>query len=652
MVSWSSLSLRYRIAGGFLGLLVLFVVGVGIGKFALEQNARANLLDKKISAHINQVMNANIHARDFRLFLQNEDAAKFAAQIEALTQGLKTFQQGAAGTISDSHEKIAEVLEKLTRFQQIFSQVVQNNARREELAARARKKIAELETHIGANIIQPIESEQNMAAIMGQVLSANLVEFLAATNRFWIGFRETQIRELDFLLYHKASLKEEVEKSAQTLSKGLEDLKNLADIVKGEADGKDFTSHVDTLSRVNSAYRKEVTDLFRLSQDDAVLITELTKSGGELMDRLGDVSDAIGDEIADIRSRTDTLLYALLGAGLLIGIGLSIGITRSITRPINRIIGGLTESSLQVSGASNQLAYASQQLAEGSSEQAASMEETSSSLEEMSSMTRNNADNAREADQLMMDASQVVEDADDSMVQLTSSMDKISKAGEQTSKIVKTIDEIAFQTNLLALNAAVEAARAGEAGAGFAVVAEEVRNLALRAAEAARDTSDLIQETVKRVQDGTSLVNQASQTFTQVKDSSAKAGELVSEIAAASKEQSQGIEQVNQAITEMDSVIQQNAANAEESASASEEMNRQAAELKQVVSDLTSLVGGVQKSMKPTLDTEITAGEPKNSVSLLPTGATGSPGKVSGLPTAINGVGEQGALIKDDFKDF
>jgi methyl-accepting chemotaxis protein len=162
---------------------------------------------------------------------------------------------------------------------------------------------------------------------------------------------------------------------------------------------------------------------------------------------------------------------------------------------------------------------------------------------------------------------------------------------EETSKIIKTIDEIAFQTNLLALNAAVEAARAGEAGAGFAVVAEEVRNLAMRSAEAAKGTANLIEGTVKKIKDGSDLVTATNKAFTEVATSASKVGELVSEIAAASNEQAQGIEQVNKAVTEMDKVTQQNAANAEESASASEEMSAQAEQMRGIVGELIAIVG-------------------------------------------------------------
>jgi methyl-accepting chemotaxis protein len=269
----------------------------------------------------------------------------------------------------------------------------------------------------------------------------------------------------------------------------------------------------------------------------------------------------------------------------------SVILIRSITKPIKRTIDGLGEGAEQVTSAAGQVTSASQSLAEGASEQAASIEETSSSLEEMASMTKQNAEHADQADALMKETGGVVAEANASMQELNRSMQEITQASEETSKIIKTIDEIAFQTNLLALNAAVEAARAGEAGAGFAVVAGEVRNLAMRAADAAKNTSILIEGTVKKVKDGSGLVVRNNEAFRKVADASTKVANLVAEIAAASKEQSQGIEQVNKAVVEMDKVVQQNAANAEENASASEEMNAQTEQMKGYVNELMSMVG-------------------------------------------------------------
>ncbi|WP_028314088.1 methyl-accepting chemotaxis protein [Desulfatibacillum aliphaticivorans] len=303
-------------------------------------------------------------------------------------------------------------------------------------------------------------------------------------------------------------------------------------------------------------------------------------------------TDEIAVQAASALSTASLVMIVGLAIGLCVAIFAALFITRGLIQVLGKISADLDEGAEQVASASGQVSSSSQSLAEGASEQAASLEETSSSLEEMSSMTKQNAENADQADKLMRDANQVVAVANQSMEDLTVSMGEISKASEETSKIIKTIDEIAFQTNLLALNAAVEAARAGEAGAGFAVVADEVRNLAMRAAEAAKNTADLIETTVKRVGDGGEIVTRTNEAFSQVAESSRKVGELVGEISAASNEQAQGIEQVNKAVSEMDKVTQQNAANAEESASASEELNAQAEVMKSSVEELLALVGG------------------------------------------------------------
>jgi methyl-accepting chemotaxis protein len=348
-----------------------------------------------------------------------------------------------------------------------------------------------------------------------------------------------------------------------------------------------------------------------------------------------------------------TLLTILLAAVI------SFLVSRSIVNPINRIITALTMGAEQVHSASGQVSSASQSLAEGATEQAAGLEETSSSLEEMSSMTKQNADNAQQANTLAGEARQSADSGTNAMQRMNTAIQDIQKSSDETSKIIKVIDEIAFQTNLLALNAAVEAARAGEAGKGFAVVAEEVRNLAMRSAEAAKNTSSLIEESVKNSNNGVDIANEVGKVLGEIVASVGKTTNLVGEIAAASQEQAQGIDQVNGAVTQMDKVTQQNAANAEESASAAEELSAQAEQMNQAVGELVSLVGGSASTGNQTQQSSGT-GRPQGAVTS-PTSGLGYNDRIfhkiaqagSDSPVAVTAAPVHQAIpLDDDFNEF
>ena len=315
----------------------------------------------------------------------------------------------------------------------------------------------------------------------------------------------------------------------------------------------------------------------------------------EVQQNLGNLRRSVDHTLSESgKSASRASLFSVVGmiAGFLIAVTLGILLSRSITGPIGRVATGLKDRSEQVASAASQVTAASQHLAEGSSEQASSLEETSSSLEEMASMTKGNAANANQAKAMMQETTEIVAKVDRQMNEMSAAIDEITRSSEETGKIIKTIDEIAFQTNLLALNAAVEAARAGEAGAGFAVVADEVRNLALRAAEAARTTGGLIENTIKSVKQGNELTQATREAFKANVANAGKVAQLIEEIAAASNEQAQGIDQINKAISEMDKVTQQTAASAQESTSASEELTAQAEQMKGFVSELEAVIGG------------------------------------------------------------
>jgi len=263
----------------------------------------------------------------------------------------------------------------------------------------------------------------------------------------------------------------------------------------------------------------------------------------------------------------------------------------SLAKPLLKTISLLTETASKVTLAASQVSASSGKLAEGAARQAASIEETSSSLEELSSMTSQNAENSKKANRLSTEGLGYLSDANTSMKELIKSMEDISTASDNVAKIIKTIDEIAFQTNLLALNAAVEAARAGEAGAGFAVVADEVRNLALRSAEASKNTQKLLEHIIRKIKDGSQLVNETDNRYRKVNLSVQEVTRLLEEIASASHEQAQGIKQVNGAMAEIGKVTENNSTSAEESASASADLNGQAEAMKSAIDTLSIFVG-------------------------------------------------------------
>jgi methyl-accepting chemotaxis protein len=298
-----------------------------------------------------------------------------------------------------------------------------------------------------------------------------------------------------------------------------------------------------------------------------------------------------GIYIEDIRQQMWSLIGTFLAVAVLV-MALAIWLASSAIRTVRRTTASLAAGADQVVSAAQEVAGAAQSLSQGATEQAASLEQTSASMEELATTTRQNAERSRVSAELVRDVDRSVTDSNAALTSMASSMDAIRDSSARVSKIVKTIDEIAFQTNILALNAAVEAARAGEAGMGFAVVANEVRNLAQRAAVAARDTTALIEESAGSARDGATKLDRMSSTIGQITGSVVSLKSLVEEVSEATREQAIGIDQVRQAVTQMEKVTQTTAATAEESAAASEELNALAATATRMVAELETLIGG------------------------------------------------------------
>ena len=291
------------------------------------------------------------------------------------------------------------------------------------------------------------------------------------------------------------------------------------------------------------------------------------------------------------------MFWRLVGFGLVIlgAAGFSIygwRLRSTITLHLTKTLSQLNGSVSAVRGAADEIASASSRMADRSSEQAAAIEETSSTMEEVSSMTRRNMDGSVAGKELGAEARRAVERGAEYIQQLSASMNDVKSSGHEIGNIIKTIDQIAFQTNILALNAAVEAARAGEAGAGFGVVADEVRTLAQRSTQAAHETAEKIEKARQISDAGVVTSNQITQAFQEILHKARALDELMAQMATASKEQGQGIVQINKAIASIDKTVQEDAATAETTASAAESLRDQTAQLEKAVDELELLLNG------------------------------------------------------------
>ena len=369
-------------------------------------------------------------------------------------------------------------------------------------------------------------------------------------------------------------------------------------------------------------------------------------------ERLAEAEQAAESSVSQSR----WIAMLMIALALLIGMGI-VFIVRQINSSLRQAVTELSEGAGQTASAAAQVSSASQSLAQGSSEQAASLEETSASSEEINAMAHKNTENATAAASVVVQSQQKFAQTNESLDQMVVAMSEINESSDKISKIIKVIDEIAFQTNILALNAAVEAARAGEAGMGFAVVADEVRNLAQRCAQAAKDTADLIEESIGKSNEGKTKVDQVAVAIRAITEEAGKIKTLVDEVQVGSQEQARGIQEISKAIAQMEQVTQSTAANAEESASAAEELTAQSEAVRAIVQRLGAMVGGASSDdrraglgggSKPAVHRSSDPGEP----------AYAGPSKAPahkihhqvGHPTPA--VNKSAIPLEDDFKEF
>ncbi|MCE5249874.1 methyl-accepting chemotaxis protein [bacterium] len=580
---FKNMKLATKIGCGF-GILIVIAAIMGYTGWSSLRTVRYNV---EIGNGAGQMVTQSLKGRQHeKNFIMRKD---------------KTYLEEAKKLIDEFHVQTAETTSKLkdekdretvrqidglaeTWFKELTEYGViegQKTDAEEVMVEQARSAIAEIDKMRAdqlKKLVNELAGQKSSAGVKDRVDKAEDASHLA------ILILEARRQEKNFIIRGDRQSIDTVNKAVVDIVTLCEDLKLR---FKDEANDQQADNVIKSTEMYKKAFETYVTYIDAQKKKEENMLA----AARSLQEKATGLRDEQSNKMNSAMAGANMLMIGLALGGIIIGILLAFVITKSIVKPINAIIEGLSSGAEQVAAASNEVSSSSQSMAEGASEQASSLEEISSSLEEMTSMTRQNAQNACQADTLAGEAQNSAGKGAETMTRMTEAIDRIKSSSDETAKIIKTIDEIAFQTNLLALNAAVEAARAGEAGMGFAVVAEEVRNLAQRSAEAAKTTSALIEESQSNACDGVIVTKEVANILSEISRIVQKVKQLINEVSTASNEQTQGITQINTAITQMDQVTQTAAASAEESASASEELSSQASELNTMVDVLIAIVG-------------------------------------------------------------
>lgn len=515
----------------------------------------------------------------FKELVSDSNKVKFEEFSSYVKEFAKISENVQSLTKENSNEKAKILLKNEARVQLINTQKTINNLKLvldKELDLELKKENPDIQ-----------EIKQKFDAIkLSADLDLNLVKSIRDTGAAILATKDEEIKDLS----------DSSNKFLLDCYKNIESLKNIIDENKSflvEEAKKSIESYDEIQTNILELTAKNTNQkAFALSSGEGR--EAISKARGSIKD-IAEDNEKRMDE-AKVQSDLDyqyiknlNLIVSIVG--ILLAILIAYFMVRQMMNLITNSVTGLGEGAEQVAGAATQISDSSQQLAEGAQEQAASVEEVTSSLAETRATVDQNAQNAREADILSKDANDSAKLGYEHIQELTTSMAEINESSRKIANIIKTIDEIAFQTNLLALNAAVEAARAGEHGLGFAVVAEEVRNLAQRSAEAAKSTADIIEQSIEQVRKGNSITSETNKAFEDILEKVKKVGDITGEIALASKEQATGVQQISEAMNQVDQVTQTMASNSEESAAASEEMSAQAVQMKIAINDVANIFG-------------------------------------------------------------
>lgn len=596
-MSQSSLTIGRRIGLGFTLVFVILGTVSAITWFALGTSGKKLSLYASSAEETNTAAMLETSMLELKLHVNEFLATSLAEHVQAYKLAKDELNRDllhAEELVTDPtrQQELRDGAKLLTEYDTAFQKVAGNAGK---LDVVVREQLTPQGEILTAGLQKILTDARNNGDMNGAFLISSsqkaYFECSSLVNSFLLTSRE------EYATSARDGIKS-VSVSIEKLQKDQQELVALDESLKDAAKDKLLVA----LHKSADAYALALEAIIDLKHERNELIEkQLNQVAPRFTATLARVRESVTTYQGELAARTKTeqnrneilVLSCTLG-GTILGIVAAFLVIRSITRPISKIAEFLVTEAAHTHGSALTVSEVSQSMSDGASRQAASLEESSASLHEMASMTQRNSESAQSAKTLAAQARSTADEGTRDMAAMKSAMTAIQISSAEISKIIKTIDEIAFQTNILALNAAVEAARAGEAGAGFAVVAEEVRSLAQRSAQAARETATKIADASAKSEQGVTISGQVAASLDGIVERIRQLDEMVGGIAQASQEQSVGITQLNQAVTGMDQITQSNAALAEQSASSAQEMQTQAAQVKAAVGDLMRMVHGTK----------------------------------------------------------
>jgi methyl-accepting chemotaxis protein/CHASE3 domain sensor protein len=573
---FKSMKLRTQLYFGFAAMIVLLIIVAGTAYWGLSSAfdgfseyrrlARAN---NRIAGFQGEMLNVRLAVRGFLANQSDKAAQDYRENFGQMMAIVKELKENVKNP--ERVKQVAFVDEQAAKYDSAFTQIMALAKQRQTTVDRMGETGVALR-QTATKIIDAAALNKNLEEA---VMAGKLQEQLLLGRLYMTKYLESHSND-DF-----ARAKQDLLIKTDELAKAL----------RQKTQDAGLRGLLDQFDKEHQAYEGLMTTTFEVTEKSDGLIKTLDQIGPEVAKTTEVLKaaydadqNALGPQVQSSNQIAVAVVTWLSIAAVIMGILLA----WLLVRGIQRIVSQITQATTQVSAAVTEIAQGSVDLSQRTEEQASALEETASSMEELTSTVKQSADNAGQANQLATTARTQAEQGGHVVDQAITAMSAINASSRKIADIIGVIDEIAFQTNLLALNAAVEAARAGEQGRGFAVVAGEVRKLAQRSADAAKEIKGLITDSVAKVENGGKLVDQAGQTLKEIMGAIKKVSDIVAEMAAAAREQANGIEQVNKAVMQMDQVTQQNAALVEETASASQSMDDQTQELQRLMAFFTS----------------------------------------------------------------